>query len=114
MPYRDRARVEGWVNEYNATHDVEALRVGVLDKNFESGPNSAIVIVTLRSASTITFLHPAIRKGAPVWMVTFEERNEPVDLDDAGLRLLAEDMCAVAELRSYLQEKTDALLVQAH
>lgn len=111
MPYRDRTTVERWVNEYIESHSADSLGVAVLDKNFEAGPNSGIVVVTLRSASTITFLHPEIRQGLPNWVVTFEGRNETLDLDDAALRQLAEDLTSLAELRSFLQQKTDAVLL---
>lgn len=110
MPYRDRTRVEGWVKDYCATRAAAALDIAVLDKNFEAGPNSGIVVVTLRSASTITFLHPEIRQGSPVWTVTFEARNEPIELDAEGLQMLSEDIAAVSELRDCLQKQTDSLL----
>ncbi|MGW9628369.1 protein-L-isoaspartate carboxylmethyltransferase [Microbacterium sp. NPDC055521] len=103
--------MESWVNEYVQSHSADSLGIAVLDKNFEAGPNSGIVVVTLRSASTITFLHPEIRQGLPTWVVTFEGRNETLDLDDAALRQLAEDITALAELRSFLQAKTDAIVL---
>lgn len=111
MPYRDRTAVESWVNEYTQSHSADSLGIAVLDKNFQAGPNSGIVVVTLRSASTITFLHPEIRQGVPTWVVTFEGRNETLDLDHDALRQLAEDVAALADLRSFLQEKTDAALL---
>jgi len=113
MPYRDRTRVEHWVDEYRAMQraDAGSIGVAVLDKNFQAGPNSGIVVVTLRSASTITFLHPEIRQGSPVWIVTFEARNEPIDLDADGLRMLARDIAVVSELRDHLQQQTDELLL---
>ncbi|MEV7632663.1 protein-L-isoaspartate carboxylmethyltransferase [Microbacterium sp. NPDC089318] len=109
MPYRDRTTVERWVNEYIVSHSADSLGVAVLDNNFQSGPNSGMVVVTLRSATTITLLHPEIRRGMPIWVVTFEGREGSIDMDDADLRLLADDIARLAELRSYLQEKTDAV-----
>lgn len=111
MPYRDRTTVERWVNEYNGSHGADSLGVAVLDKNYEAGPNSGLVVVTLRSANTITFLHPEIRQGVPTWIVTFEGRSSSMDLDDTALRQLAEDIAALAELRTYLQDKTDAVIL---
>ncbi|WCD93550.1 protein-L-isoaspartate carboxylmethyltransferase [Microbacterium sp. nov. GSS16] len=111
MPYRDRTTVESWVDEYIESHSADSLGVAVLDKNFEAGPDSGIVVVTLRTASTITFLHPEIRRGSPIWIVTFEERNETLDLDDVALRQLAEDLTALTELRTFLQRKTDAVVL---
>lgn len=110
MPYRDRTTVESWVNEYIAAHDADSLGVAVLDKNFEAGPDSGLVVVTLRSAHTITLLHPEIRSGAPTWVVTFESRSSPIDMDDADLRLLAADITDLADLRAFLQQKTDAVV----
>ncbi|PKI91507.1 protein-L-isoaspartate carboxylmethyltransferase [Actinomycetales bacterium SN12] len=103
--------MENWVNEYIESHSGDSVGVAVLDKNYEAGPNSGIVVVTLRSASTITFVHPEIRQGLPVWVVTFEGRNETLDLDDVALRQLAQDLKDLAELRSFLQEKTDAVVL---
>lgn len=111
MPYRDRTTVESWVNEYVVSHSAASLGVAVLDKNFEAGPNSGLVVVTLRSADTITYLHPVMRSGRPLWVVTFEPRTTALDLDDADLRLLADDIAHLAELRSFLQEKTDAVVL---
>lgn len=111
MPYRDRTTVERWVNEYIVSHSADTLGVAVLDKNFEAGPNSGIVVVTLRSADTITFLHPEVRQGVPIWVVTFEGRSGALDMDDADLRLLAADITALAELRSFLQQKTDEVVL---
>jgi hypothetical protein len=111
MPYRDRTTVERWVNEYIVSHSADSLGVAVLDKNFEAGPNSGIVVVTLRSASTITFLHPEVRQGVPTWVVTFEGRSGALDMDDADLRTLAADVTALAELRSFLQQKTDEVVL---
>ena len=90
MPYRDRTTVERWVNEYIVSHSV---------------------VVTLRSASTITFLHPEVRQGVPTWVVTFEGRSGALDMDDADLRTLAADVTALAELRSFLQQKTDEVVL---
>ena len=111
MPYRDRTRVESWVGEFRAGLGASSasLDIAVLDKNFEAGPNSAIVVVTLRSASTLTLLHPDIQHGVPVWIVTFEGRSEAIDLDHEGLRQLAEDIATVSALRDHLQMQTGAL-----
>ena len=111
MPYRDRTTVERWVNEYIVSHSADSPGVAVLDKNFEAGPDSGLVVVTLRSVNTITFLHPEIREGAPVWIVTFEARSGSSDMDDEALRLLAADIAALAELRTFLQQKTDEVVL---
>lgn len=111
MPYRDRNTVESWISEYLASRAPEALHVAVLDKNFESGPNSGLVVVELRTASTITYAHPVIAQGVPRWIVTFEPRSEALDLDTTELEQLSADIGALSGLCIFLQMKTDAALL---
>ena len=108
MPYRDQATVDGWVRaflESNASTDTE---VSVLDKDFTAGPDSGLVVVSLRNASTITYIQPVIRDGAPHWLVTFEGRPESFDLDFAGVAQLAADLSLISRMCEQLQVKTDA------
>ena len=110
MPYRDQATVDGWVREFldsNASTDIE---VSVLDKDFTAGPDSGLVVVSLRNASTLTYIHPAVRDGAPHWVVTFEARPEGFDLDFAGVAQLAADLSLISRMCEHLQIKTDVAL----
>jgi hypothetical protein len=110
MPYRDQATVDGWVREFfesNASTDIE---VSVLDKNFTAGPDSGLVVVSLRNASTLTYIQPALRDGAPHWLVTFEARGESFDLDFAGVAELAADLSLISRICEHLQVKTDVAL----
>lgn len=108
MPYRDRATVETWVREFLADDvDVNA-EVSVLDKDFTSGPDSGLVVVSLRNASTVTYIQAVVRDGEPRWLVTFEARDQSFDLDAPGVERLAEDLAALARLCGHLQSKTDA------
>ncbi|WP_336646354.1 protein-L-isoaspartate carboxylmethyltransferase [Microbacterium sp. USHLN186] len=110
MPYRDRATVEGWVAEWRALDARDAVDIVILDDNFEAGPNSALVVVTFRTASTITHIRPVMEDGSPRWVATFEPRAELIELDQPGLRLLADDMSTLAVLQEFLQAKTDGVL----
>lgn len=111
MPYRDRSTVESWVSEFVLARSTGDFHVAVLDKNFQAGPNSGLVVVTLRSAGTITYLHPEVRRGVPRWVVTFEPRSDTLDLDAKAVEQLAEDIAGVAELCAFLQLKTDAAVL---
>lgn len=113
MPYRDQARVQSWVDEFRSDQRVDTA-VDVLEKDFTSGPESGLVVVTLRTVSTVTYIQPVVTDGVPKWIVTFEARSESFDLDSVAVSQLAQDLVALANLCTYLQLKTDeALLASA-
>jgi hypothetical protein len=108
MPYRDQATVDGWVREFLDTNADTHAEVSVLDKDFTAGPDSGLVVVSLRNASTVTYIHPVIRDDAPHWLVTFEARRESFDLDFAGVAQLSADLSLISRMCKHLQMKTDA------
>jgi len=108
MPYRDQATVEGWVREFLESNVDTAAEVSVVDKDYTAGPDSGLVVVSLSNASTVTYIQPVIREGAPQWLVTFEARGESFDLDFAGVGRLAGDLATIAHMCEHLQIKTDA------
>ena len=110
MPYRDQATVDGWVREFLDLDANAHTEVSVLDKDFTAGPDSGLVVVSLRDASTVTYIQPVIRDGAPRWLVTFEARGESFDLDFAGVAQLAADLSLISRMCEHLQMKTDAAL----
>lgn len=111
MPYRDRVTVEGWVDEFRREQPVHT-RVTVLEKDFTAGPESGLVVVSLRTASTVTYIQPVVESGNPRWMVTFEPRDEGFDLDSVGVAALSHDLGTLAKLCEFLQTKTDEALRQ--
>ena len=110
MPYRDQATVDGWVREFLESNANTHTEVSVLDKDFTAGPNSGLVVVSLRNASTVTYIQPVVRDGAPHWLVTFEARHESFDVDFTGVAQLAADLSLIARMCEHLQMKTDAAL----
>ncbi len=107
MPYRDHATVEAWVKEFFAASPDMPAEVSVLEMDIESGNDSGLVAVSLRNASTLTYIQPVIDSGVPRWVVTFESRSESFDLDGPGVTRLAEDLAAIGRLCTHLQNKTD-------
>ena len=75
MPYRDQATVESWVDEFRHLQPL-VTDVSVLEKDFTAGPDSGLVVVSLRTASTVTYIQPVVQDGHPTWVVTFEPRSE--------------------------------------
>lgn len=109
MPYRDQATVRAWVDEFS-TQEPLTTQVSVLEKEFTAGPESGMVVVSLRTASTVTYIQPVMEENLPHWVVTFEARPESFDLDSAGVAALAHDLGTLARLLDFLQVKTDAVL----
>ena len=109
MPYRDQATVRSWVEEFSGRQPL-TTDVTVLEKEFTAGPESGMVVVSLRTASTVTYIQPVIDDGVPHWVVTFEARPDSFDLDSVGVAALAHDLGALACLLDFLQLKTDAAL----
>lgn len=113
MPYRDKARVQAWVDEFRSDQRVDTA-VDVLEKDFTAGPESGLVVVTLRTVSTVTYIQAVVTDGVPTWVVTLEPRSEAFDLDHVAVSQLAQDLVALANLCTFLQLKSDeALLASA-
>lgn len=109
MPYRDQATVESWVDAFRREESL-VTDVSVLEKDFTAGPDSGLVVVSLRTASTVTYIQPVIDEGVPRWVVTFEPRHEGFDLDSEGVAALSHDLATLARLCEFLQQKTDDIL----
>lgn len=107
MPYRSQATVQAWVDDYLTARPEHTAAVTVLEKDYTPGPESGLVVVALRNASTVTYIQATVADDLPRWVVTFEARSEAFDLDAEGVARLAADLAAVAALCSYLQERTD-------
>ncbi|MCT9821260.1 protein-L-isoaspartate carboxylmethyltransferase [Microbacterium sp. W1N] len=107
MPYRDQATVQSWVSEFVDTQQSIAPDVSVLEQNYISGPDSGLVVVSLRTASTVTYIQPVVENDIPRWVVTFEPRSEAFDLDAVGVAKLSTDLRTLADLCEFLQRKTD-------
>jgi hypothetical protein len=111
MPYRDQATVESWVSDFYRSHRGMSPEVSVLEQNFTSGPESGLVVVQLRTASTVTYIQPVVTDGVPRWIVTFEARAEQLDMDAEAVAKLSADLQLLSELCAHLQSATDAVLV---
>jgi hypothetical protein len=107
MPYRDRALVERWLDEFWQTHSLFGERLRVLDDGFTPGVNSGLVVASLHQSPGLTYLSVKVVDGHPRWMVTFEPRPGALDLDADGVQQLGREIGALGALCEYLQERTD-------
>ncbi|WBU37585.1 protein-L-isoaspartate carboxylmethyltransferase [Homoserinibacter sp. YIM 151385] len=107
MPYRDHAVVSAWIDDYRALGHIGAAAIDVLEQDASAGPETGLIIVGLRTVTTVTYIHPVVR-DRPEWVVTFEAREHDIDLTPAQTAQLAADLESVSRLCAYLQERTDA------
>lgn len=111
MPYRNQATVGSWLDEFFAANpDVaRATEISVLEQDVAFGADSALVVVALRTATTVTYIQPLLRDDKPVWTVTFEPRADELNLDAAATAKLSADLGLLALLCAFLQNKTESV-----
>lgn len=107
MPYRDQATVQSWVADFLRGHEDVAPDIAVLEQYYTEGPESGLVVVQLKNATTVTSLQPVIRDGVATWRVHFDAREESLDLDWLEVGKLAGELRLVSMLCQYLQERTE-------
>lgn len=112
MPYRDRARVLSWIDDFNRNDRQRDTTITVLEQDGEPGADSGMIVVELRLAGTITLIHP-VAEPKPTWLVTFEAREYDVDMDIEGVAQLLADVQTVHDLCVYLQQRTDEAVALA-
>lgn len=106
MPHRDQATVSAWVREFSELGHAMGTSVDVLPHEEEAG-DTGLIVVRLREASTVTYLHTVTRETVK-WVVVFEAREDAMELDAAAISQLAADLALVSALCGFLQAKTDA------
>jgi hypothetical protein len=111
MPYRDRAQVAAWLDDFLEYRPDLAERLSIVDQDFVASDDSGIVVVSLRKASTLTYIRPTTEDGHPMWATVFEARSTTFTLGSEGLRELAADVNDLAAICEYLQERTDRHVV---
>ena len=108
MPYRNQATLEAWLAEFRALgYAVESLRV--IAQDGEGGQNTGLVALRLRNATTSVYIQPATIAGAH-WAVTFEAREEAVELTAPAVAALSADLAVVSALCSFLEAKANSMV----
>ena len=108
MSYRDQAKVKSWVTDFANSHPGVSPQISVVDQYYAEGPDSGLVVVQLRTATTVTSIQPGVEDGAPTWRVHFDPREEGLDLDGEQTEALAADLTLLSLLCQYLQGRTDS------
>lgn len=106
MPYRTKETLEMWLGEFYTLGHAMAETLKVMPQDGSDGEDTGLVGITLMSAQTITYIQPE-PPGSTNWMVTFEARDTPVQLDADGAMRLSKELAVVSELCRFLQARSE-------
>lgn len=110
MPYRDRAQVERWLAEFQGTPPTIEEPITALDRDYARGPDSGMIVVSLSCSPAVVYLSVTIADGAPRWRVTFDGRDDYLNLPAISVAKLAQELDTLARLCEHLQARTDETL----
>lgn len=104
MPHRSKDELESWLKEFSALDYLLADQFRILEQDADDG--SGLVSIFLGDADTSTYIQPSEDGGR--WIVTFEPREDPVELDAPGVSRLAMELITISALCAFLQSKSAA------
>ena len=105
MPFRNAATLQRWLDEFAAAGNVIVGSTHVMEQDGADGADTGLVGVGLMNASAITYMQPEAPDSAR-WLVTFEPREESIELDADAVAALARELEMVAKLCAFLQAKS--------
>lgn len=107
MAFRNLETLESWLAEYRASGGRFAGAARVMVQDGDGGANTGLVVFRLDHAPTGVFIQPETQDAAQ-WVATMEPREGNLVLDPAGLRELATELTALADLCAFLEAKSKA------
>jgi len=106
MPYRSRATLQQWLDEFIAAHGGgDLIKVVIQDDSW--GDDGGLVVVPLRNASTTVYVRPPMG-GDSRWRVVFEPQLDEVALTAEDTAALVAELGTAAELCGYLEVRSVA------
>jgi hypothetical protein len=107
MPFRSKATLETWLEEFRAAaHDVPG---SVAFQDGADGHDTGLVVLRVSNAGTYTYMQP-VALHDPRWEVTFEPRECTVSLAPAHVDAMGKELQLVAALCEFLQSKSTAYI----
>lgn len=111
MPFRSKATLQSWLDEFAGLGYRVDGQLRVMDQDPEEGGDTGLVAVRLARASTVIYMQPEM-DGSYEWLVTMEARETPVVLNAAAVLYLATELTTVSALCAFLQVKSQAFVAQ--
>ena len=112
MPFRTMATLQSWVDEFETRGHSPLSAVRVIPQDGADGADTGLVAVRIPDSPTEIYIEPPSPETGPEWSITFEPREQPVTLGARAVGRIAEEVALLAELCTFLQEKSDAFLAQ--
>ncbi len=106
MPYRSRATLQQWLEDFvSAREDGDLIKVVIQDDSW--GDDGGLVVVPLRNASTTVYVRPPMGEDSR-WRVVFEPQLDEVALSAEETAALVAELGTAAELCGYLEVRSVA------
>ncbi|CAL4861135.1 hypothetical protein [Microbacterium sp. MM2322] len=106
MPYRSRATLQSWLNDFTAAReDGDLIKVVIQDDSW--GDDGGLVVVPLRNASTTVYVRPPMGDDAR-WRVVFEPQLDEVALSAEETGALVAELATAGALCGYLELRSVA------
>lgn len=104
MPYRSRSTLESWIAEFRQLgYPVQSLRV--IEQDGAGGAHTGLIALSLEDATTSVYIQPALTETTR-WAVTFEARDDAVELPVAEVSKLSAELSVIAALCAFLEAKS--------
>lgn len=105
MPFRSKATLEAWLEEFRAAgNDVPG---SVAFQDGLEGSDTGLMVLRLSNAGTYTYMQPVAPHDAR-WEITFEPREVSVSLSPADVDAMGAELRRIAALCEFLQAKSAA------
>lgn len=109
MPYRNLATLTEWVAEFRSLGYQIDDSLRVIAQEGEDGSDTGLVALVLGGSTTSVYVQPTT-VGSTRWCVTFEARDEAIEMSAAGVSGLSAELAVLAALCAFLEAKASALL----
>ncbi|MDO9396965.1 MAG: hypothetical protein Q7T71_10505 [Herbiconiux sp.] len=105
MPYRTKAVLETWVDEFRDQGHLIAGALDVVAQDGSDGSDTGLVVVRLDSISSDLYMQP-VALGDPHWAVTLGARPDDVDFTPQQLLAFTAELAVAAALCTYLESRS--------
>lgn len=104
MPFRSKATLERWLQEFTSQRGAGDL-IKVVVHDGPEGSDTGLVIVPLRDSTASIFMEP-VGVGDPEWRITIEPQADLTVLTSHEVNAFAMELLVAAELCAFLEARS--------
>lgn len=105
MPYRSRATLQTWLDEFTQTHALGSL-VRVIPQDGSDGEDTGLIVFPVAGGTTTTYLQPNDSPGDR-WRIHFEPREHEAAMDSSQVHSMAAELEMAAALCDFIEMKSE-------